>query len=135
MSMKDIEKRKPKYASANFWGGKQKVWEKGKQVEVETEGWLDEMVRKTIIREAFSAKHLPRDPKKVDDSYQYMKMREARYAEIEAQAEITANANATLIDTTPAPAALPEGTKVDTSSGEVIEAGSAAPADGSGPDF
>ena len=135
MSMKDIEKRKPKYASANFWGGKQKVWENGKQVEVETEGWVDEMVRKTIIREAFSAKHLPRDPKKVDDSYQYMKMREARYAEIEAQAEIAANANATLIDTTPAPAALPEGTTVDTSSGEVIEAGTAAPATSGGPDF
>ncbi|MBR2896831.1 MAG: recombinase RecT [Oscillospiraceae bacterium] len=134
MPMKDIEKRKPKYASANFWGGKQKVWENGKQVEVETEGWLDEMVRKTIIREAFSAKHLPRDPKKVDDSYQYMKMREARYAEIEAQAEIAANANTTFIDTT-APAELPAGTTVDTEFGEVITAGSAAPADGSGPDF
>ena len=93
------------------------------------------MVRKTIIREAFSAKHLPRDPKKVDDSYQYMKMREARYAEIEAQAEITANANATLIDTTPAPAALPEGTTVDTGSGEVIETGTAAPVTSGGPDF
>lgn len=137
MPMKDILKRKPKYASANFWGGKQKVWENGKQVEVEAEGWLDEMVRKTIIREAYSAKHLPRDPKKVDDSYQYMKMREARYAEIEAQAEIAANANATLIDTSPAPATLPEGT-VDTGTGEVIPGGSAAPAGagaGDGMDF
>lgn len=89
MPMKDILKRKPKYASANFWGGKQKVWENGKQVEVEAEGWLDEMVRKTITREAYSAKHLPRDPKKVDDSYQYMKIREARYAEIEARAKRT----------------------------------------------
>ena len=130
MSMKDIEKRKPKYASANFWGGKAKVWENGKQVETEVEGWKDEMVRKTIIREAFSAKHLPRDPKKVDDSYQYMKMREARYAEIEAQAEIAASANATLIDTTPEKPALsapPE--KVDTETGEVIDAGMAAPAE------
>lgn len=135
MPMKDIMKRKPKYASANFWGGKQKVWENGQQVEVEAEGWLDEMVRKTIIREAYGAKHLPRDPKKVDDSYQYMKMREARYAEIEAQAEIAANANATLIDTSPAPAALPDGT-VDTGTGEVIPDGSAAPAGtGDGMDF
>jgi len=63
-----------------------------------------------------------------------MKMREARYAEIEAQAEIAANANTTFIDTT-APAELPAGTTVDTESGEVITAGSAAPADGSGPDF
>ena len=130
MSMKDIEKRKPKYASANFWGGKAKVWENGKQVETEVEGWKDEMVRKTIIREAFGAKHLPRDPKKVDDSYQYMKMREARYAEIEAQAEINASANATLIDTKPEPPALsaPTGT-VNTETGEVIDAGKAAPAE------
>ena len=139
MSMHDIEKRKPAYASANFWGGKGKEWKDGKQVEVELEGWKDEMVRKTIIREAFSAKHLPRDPKKVDDNYQYMKLRETRYAEIEAQAEIAANANATMIDTTPAPAALPEtaapAPTVDTDTGEVINAGSAAPAPADGPEF
>lgn len=98
MSMKDIEKRKPTYASANFWGGKKKEKVGGKWEEVETEGWLYEMVRKTIIREAFSAKHLPRDPKKIDDNYQFMKMREAKYAEIEVQAEISANANVTPID-------------------------------------
>lgn len=142
MPMKDILKRKPQYASANFWGGKTKTWENGKQVETECEGWLDEMVRKTIIREAFSAKHLPRDPKKVDDNYQYMKMREAHYAEIEAQAEIAANANATFIDTTPT-TALPESptpaATVDRDTGEVINAGSAAPATlpnpTDGPDF
>lgn len=137
MSMKDILKRKPKYASANFWGGKTKEWQNGKQVEVETDGWLDEMVRKTIIREAFSAKHLPRDPKKVDDSYQYMKMREARYAEIEAEAEIEANANAIMIDTSK-PAELPRqaSATVDKETGEVIPDGQAAPAEQSaGIDF
>ncbi|MGM9563750.1 MAG: recombinase RecT [Faecousia sp.] len=117
MSMKDIMKRKPKYASANFWGGKQKVWENGKQAEIETEGWIDEMVRKTIIREAFSAKHLPRDPKKVDDSYQYMKLREARYAEIAAQEEIQANANQTPL-------------LVDNDTGEVKDASAEFPQDG-----
>jgi len=96
MSMRDIMKRKPKYASPNFWGGTMRG-EDGK--EVSTEGWLDEMVRKTIVREAYSAKHLPRDPKKIDDSYQYMKYREAHFTEIEAQQEIDANANAVLIDT------------------------------------
>lgn len=110
MSMKDVMKRKPKYASANFWGGKQTVQKNGKQVEVETEGWLDEMVRKTIIREAYSAKHLPRDPKKVDDSYQYMKMREARFAEIEAQQEISAKANSQFIN-------------IDVTTGEVSDPG------------
>lgn len=137
MSMKDILKRKPQYASANFWGGKAKAGENGKQVETECEGWLDEMARKTIIREAFSAKHLPRDPKKIDDNYQYMKMREAKYAEVEAQQEIDASANVTLIDTTE-PAALPGA--VNTNTGEVIDAGSAAPAPetiptAEGPDF
>lgn len=110
MSMKDIEKRKPAYASANFWGGEATEWDHGKKVKVQKEGWLYEMVRKTIIREAYSAKHLPRDPKKIDDAYQYAKFREARYAEIEAQAEIDANANTTLIGGA-APASLPEPTE------------------------
>ena len=133
MSMHDVEKRKPAYASANFWGGKGKEWKDGKQVEVELEGWKDEMVRKTIIREAFSSKHLPRDPKKIDDSYQYAKLRESRYAEMEAHAEIAANANMTMIDMPATPAALPEHTApvtltekaapltVDASTGEVLE--------------
>ncbi len=106
MTKKDIEKRKPKYASANFWGGKQKVWDNGKQVDQETDGWYEEMCLKTIKREIYSAKHIPRDPKKIDDNYQYMKMREARIAELEAQDIIDANANGMVIDVTPT--ALPE---------------------------
>ena len=98
MSMKDIEKRKPKHASANFWGGTTKEWKNGKQVDVETDGWLDEMVRKTLIREAYSAKHIPLDPKKVDDAYQHMKLQELRFAEMEAQASIDTNANMILVD-------------------------------------
>lgn len=129
MTMKDIEKRKPRYASANFWGGTQKVWENGKQVEQQTDGWFEEMCLKTIKREIYSAKHIPRDPKKVDDAYQYMKMREAKIAEMEAQAEIDDNANRFIIDTTPEPAAqaaLPESRQqhsieVDRSTGEVME--------------
>lgn len=106
MSMKDILKRKPEYASSNFWGGTKKEWKtvdgKRQQVEVETDGWFEEMCRKTIIREVYSAKHLPIDPQKIDDSYRYTKAKEARYAEIEAQAEIDANANTISIDTTTA---------------------------------
>lgn len=81
MSMKDIEKRKPEYASANFWGGKANEWKNGKKVEVDKDGWLDEMCRKTLIREVYSPKHILLDPRKVDDGYQYMKQREARLAE------------------------------------------------------
>lgn len=130
MTMKDIMKRKPAYASANFWGGTQKVWENGKQVEKQAEGWLDEMCRKTIMREVYSAKHIPRDPQKVDDTYQYLKMREAKRAEMEAQDIIDANANGKVIDVTPPagqepqPAALPEptpGFTIDHGAGEVKE--------------
>ena len=68
MPLKDILKRKPEYASANFWGGKATEWQtvdgKRKKVEVEKEGWFEEMCRKTLIREVYSAKHLPRDPQK-----------------------------------------------------------------------
>lgn len=131
MTMKDIMKRKPRYASANFWGGKQKIWENGKQVEQESNGWFEEMCLKTIKREVFSAKHIPRDPKKIDDNYQYMKLREARIAELEAQDIIDANANGSIIDVTPAnpreqhpAAALPEPTPaftVERTTGEVKE--------------
>lgn len=111
MPLKAILKRKPAYASGNFWGGGTKTeWKtvdgKRQKVEVEIEGWFDEMCRKTLIREVYSSKHLPRDPQKIDDSYQFMKAREARYAEIQAQAEIDAEANTVLIDTD-TPAQLP----------------------------
>lgn len=133
MNMHDIQKRKPRYASANFWGGVQKEYQDGKLVEVEKEGWLDEMVRKTIIREAYSAKHIPRDPKKVDDDYQYMKDREARYAEIEAQAEIEATANTVMIDTTATSVTAPE--SPDTQPGTAGTAAPTVPAGASGPAF
>lgn len=98
MSRAEIEKRKPAYAAAEFWGGKVKAWEGGKPVEKDSDGWFGEMCKKTLIREVFSAKNMPVDPKKIDDVYQYMKMREARYAEMEASAEIDENANRDIID-------------------------------------
>lgn len=109
MTMKDILKRKPKYASANFWGGKTKVWEKGKQVETETDGWMEEMFLKTLKREVYSAKHIPRDPKKIDDNYQYMRAQEAKLAAAadDIREEINITGNQTIIDTTPH-AAIPE---------------------------
>lgn len=125
MTLKDIEKRKPKKAAAEFWGGKSKVWENGVQVDQEIDGWFEEMCLKTIKREVYSAKNLPRDPKKIDDNYQYMKMREARYAELEAQIEIDTNANTVFIDTAP-DAAPPKQLQsnnvniVDAVTGEVI---------------
>lgn len=93
MTMRDIEKRKPKYAAAEFWGGKTKEWQNGKQVEVETDGWFEEMCLKTLKREVYSQKHIEIDPKKIDDNYQYMKSQEMRYVEMETRAAIEENAN------------------------------------------
>ncbi len=114
MPMKDIMKRKPAYASAEFWGGVIKKWEGGKQVEVETEGWFEEMCLKTLKREVYSAKHIPRDPQKVDEDYHFVKSREAQYAEIEAQDEVSTYANTIMIDTSPV-------TAVDEETGEIVE--------------
>lgn len=95
MSMKDIEKRKPEYASANFWGGKANEWKNGKKIEVDKDGWLDEMCRKTIIREVYSPKHILLDPRKIDDSYQYMKQRETKLQAVQEDMQtiidVTAN--------------------------------------------
>lgn len=130
MPMASIRKRMPKYASAEFWGGTKQVYNKetGKKEDTTVEGWLDEMCRKTLIREVFSAKHIVRDPEKLDEDYRVMKAREVAYAEIQAEAEIQEQANTVLIDTSApqpaAPASLPEPKKtirVDANTGEVLE--------------
>lgn len=99
MTIKDILKRKPDKASGEFWGGKKTAWEKGQKVEVETEGWFEEMCLKTVKREVYSAKNMPRDPKKIDDAYEYMRMQEIRLAQMETQEVIDAEANQVVIDT------------------------------------
>jgi recombination protein RecT len=104
MTMKDIEKRKPQYAAAEFWGGKTARWENGKKVEAETDGWREEMYLKTLKREVYSAKHMPRDPKKIDDAYQYMRRQEIRMAQMEVQDEIEANSGRLVIDMPEPPA-------------------------------
>jgi recombination protein RecT len=97
MSLNDIMKRKPPYASARFWGGKSSEWKNGKKVEVELDGWLDEMCRKTLVREVFSGKYIPLDPGKIDDNYQYLREREVVYAEAEVAQDALENANRTPI--------------------------------------
>jgi recombination protein RecT len=66
-NMKDIEKRIPKHASVEFWGGEKEVWKNGvKTKEKETiEGWKDEMVYKTICRSAYD--DITIDSEKIDD--------------------------------------------------------------------
>lgn len=100
MTIKDILKRKPQYAAAQFWGGTTKKWVDNKPIETKVEGWFEEMCLKTVKREVYSAKHIARDPKKIDDSYQHMRLKEAKQAEALAQAEVDLKANGEIIDTT-----------------------------------
>lgn len=62
LSTKDIEKRKPKFASANFWGGEADQWIEGKKQKVAVEGWEEEMFIKTILNETFKPRNIPIDP-------------------------------------------------------------------------
>jgi recombination protein RecT len=57
LTLRDIEKRKPKNASVEFWGGEKAVWKNGNktnQTEA-VEGWFEEMVMKTIKRHCFDS--------------------------------------------------------------------------------
>lgn len=113
MSLDDIKKRAQK-GSTEFWGtkmtGKQvTTWENGKKVTKDADGWSDEMVRKTIVREVYSKKHIPIDPSKLDDDYQHFAEREVEYAQAEIDAEADENANQTPLDIPDEPLQLPSG--------------------------
>lgn len=110
-SKADVLKRKPKYASPEFWGGKKKTYENGKQVEVDMEGWLPEMFEKTMKREIYGSKRIPRDPAKIDESYQYIRSREAQYVDIAVEAEVADKGNGAPITLPEAPKAIEEAPK------------------------
>lgn len=92
MTLQDILKRRDA-ASGNpeFWGGKVKKWQNGRQVEVEDDMWFAEMALKTIKREVYKPKNIPLDPTKIDESYQALKRREAEFADMQVAAEIEEN--------------------------------------------
>ena len=92
-SKADVMKRKPKYASPEFWGGKKTVYENGQKTETEMEGWLPEMFAKTMKREIYGSKHIIRDPAKVDESYEYIRKREQQFVDIAVEAEVQENGN------------------------------------------
>ncbi len=73
-----------------------------------TSKWQEEMFRKTLVREVYSGKHIPRDPSKIDDDYEYMKEREVIYAQAEIESEAKENANSIPLDIPPEPLKLPE---------------------------
>lgn len=97
MPLTDILKRKPKYASAEFWGGEKEVWDKGKKVGTEqVDGWFEKMVYKTIYRAAYS--DITIDSQKIDDDFLRLSSMEDSIAESRAQAEVDQFANSEAID-------------------------------------
>lgn len=91
-SKADIEKRKPQYASAEFWGGEKDNWVNGqKQGKVEVAGWYDEMAYKTIYRAAFNA--ITIDSQKIDDAYMATLEKERESTDMKVLTEIRTNAN------------------------------------------
>ncbi|HML33813.1 hypothetical protein [Sporomusa sphaeroides] len=96
-TLKDIEKRKPQYASVEFWGGEKTVWKDGKPAGKEkVDGWYEQMCHKTIYRAAYG--NLTIDSQKIDNDYMRLRQMERDMKEAAVAAEIAANANTETID-------------------------------------
>ncbi len=92
MSIKEILKRKPDKASAEFWGGEKDVWKNGKVVGKEhVEGWHDKMCHKTVFIAAY--KDITIDSQKIDDDFMRLNKLESDYKEAEVEQTIAENAN------------------------------------------
>lgn len=100
-SIKDIEKRIPKSASVEFWGGEKDTWKDGKKSGKEqVEGWKDEMAWKTIKRAAWDAVNI--DSQKIDENIQKILLENEQPTKEDVsefvQNEITSNANKESLD-------------------------------------
>lgn len=98
MTKKDIEKRKPDKASAEFWGGTKIEYVNKKKTEVETDGWYEEMCIKTLKRFVYSEANIPLDPSKIDEHYLYIKERELQMEKEKVNEEVSNNANKEVFD-------------------------------------
>jgi recombination protein RecT len=86
----EIEKRKPKYASAEFWGGTKATWENGKKSGTEVvEGWYHEMVWKTVFRAAYN--DIAIDSQKIDDAFMEFSEQEIPDENTQLKKDITDN--------------------------------------------
>lgn len=88
-SRKDIEKRKPKYASVEFWGGEKKKYNSSEVEQVE--GWEDEMFLKTVKRAAYDS--IPIDSSKIDENLLRVMESQNDHVKEEVQIQISENAN------------------------------------------
>lgn len=78
-SIADIKKRKPTYASVEFWGGQKDEWKNGSKTgkKIDVEGWVEEMYLKTILRNAYNS--IPLDASKIDGTYNAIAEDETEY--------------------------------------------------------
>jgi recombination protein RecT len=122
-TLADIEKRKPKYAAAEFWGGEKDVWTtdektgKRKKTTEHTDGWYEKMCWKTIFRAAYG--DITIDSEKIDADYQRLKAMEESFESAKAEQEVELNANNETVDIEPDGYEVKD--DVDTETGEIIE--------------
>jgi len=108
MTLEEIEKRKPRYASSEFWGGEKPKWENSKKVGTEkVEGWPKEMMWKTVYRAAYN--NITIDSQKIDADYMRIKEIEGSVAKYAIQEDIDEKANKEFVD-------------IDNTTGEVVDA-------------
>lgn len=88
-----IEKRKPKYASAEFWGGEKDEWNNGKKTgkKEKIEGWEEEMFMKTLKRHCWDKVNI--DSQKIDDFLMRTLENESQSNDREVQEMIDEGAN------------------------------------------
>lgn len=92
MSRAQIEKRKPEYASAEFWGGEKDNWVNGqKKGKVNVEGWEEEMFMKTLKRHCWDKINI--DSAKIDEHLAHVLQNEAQQADFEVANQIEQGAN------------------------------------------
>ena len=104
MPISDIEKRKPKKAAAEFWGGEKEVmkWDNTSSKmkptgEKETvEGYYKEMCYKTVYRACCN--DITLDSSKINANFMLMSKIEKEAVDLAAKEEINANGNQTTID-------------------------------------
>ncbi|AVR47224.1 recombinational DNA repair protein (RecE pathway) [Christiangramia fulva] len=103
MNRHQIEKRRPEYAAAEFWGGEKDNWEydqaKGKNVKKgkkQVEGWEEEMFLKTLKRHCWNS--IPIDSQKIDDFIMKVIENETQGVERLVKDQITESANKKEID-------------------------------------
>tara|TARA_B100001146_G_C16149707_1_gene420600 strand:+ start:217 stop:1296 length:1080 start_codon:yes stop_codon:yes gene_type:complete len=98
MTRSDIEKRRPEYAAAEFWGGEKDNWEyderKKKRVKkgkTNVDGWEEEMFLKTLKRHCWNS--IVIDSQKIDDHLLRILENEAQLHDRNVSESIADNAN------------------------------------------